>query len=202
MMTSNSNRLAAFLSGLILLVALSAAPAAERAMPLTDFGLPEPAPTVARAPAVCGNHLFEEGETCESCPADCTPSACKTDKSSARVRFGVNWEPPFGVDASSLTVVVGYRTDRLSLPGSGAAPKIRLDGAPANALVVVNDMDYAVKVVLAKSGGLEAGQLFTLEFDRCDGAAIAEPSDFSCRVTGCASAAGDVEGCTCAVAPL
>jgi hypothetical protein len=56
--------------------------------------------------------------------------------------------------------------------------------------------------VLAKSGGLAPGQLFTLEFDRCDETQSVEAADLSCRVSGCASAAGDIAGCTCAVQPL
>jgi len=154
-------------------------------------------PTALIAAPICGDHLLEAGETCESCAADCTPAACKATTKPLRVE--VEWQPSTGQEASSLTLVVAYRTDRVALPGSGATPQARLADAPANAIVLLNDLDHGVKVVLTKSGPLAPGRVFTLDFDRCAKAPVATAADFSCRVEGCATAAGDVQGCTCRV---
>lgn len=155
-------------------------------------------PTALIAAPTCGDHLLEAGETCESCAADCQPATCKA--TAERVPVEVEWRPPTGQDASSLTLVVSYRTDRVGLPGSGATPQSRLAHAPANAIVLLNDLDHGVKVVLTKSGALEPGRVFTLDFDRCAKAPPPTQADFTCRVEGCATAAGDVQGCTCRVA--
>ena len=156
----------------------------------------------APALAACGDHLLEAGETCTACPDDCKPAACKVADKARPVRVGVDWAPPTGQDASSLTLKIAYRTSRVALPGSGGTPQVRLEGAPANAIVLVEDLDYAVKVVLTRSGALEPGRVFTLAFDRCDKAPAPEPADFSCTVEGCATSAGDVKECTCNVVAL
>lgn len=160
--------------------------------------VPGPQQTTA-AGATCGDHLLDAGETCEACPDDCSAAACTVPKGAKPVRFAVEWAPPTGQSASSLTLLVGYRSDRVGLPGTGATPQVRLEKAPANAIVLLNDLDYAVRVVLTKSGTIEPGQVFTLAFDRCESAPAPTASDFSCRVAGCATAAGDLQGCSCRV---
>lgn len=156
-------------------------------------------PQAPQAGAACGDHLLDAGETCDGCPDDCKAAPCPVSASDKPVRFAVEWAPPAGQTASSLTLTVAYRSSRIGLPGSGAAPQIRLEKAPANAIVLLNDLDYAVKVVLTKSGTIEPGQVFTLAFDRCESAPAPAASDFSCQVAGCATAAGDIQDCSCRI---
>jgi hypothetical protein len=114
--------------------------------------------------------------------------------------FTVSWAPPAGQDASTITVVVGYRSDRVSLPGSGSAAGSRVKNRPASSIVGVNDLDYALRVVVTRSGQIPPGRLFTVDFDGCQGAAAAVAADFGCIVVDCATSFGPVDGCTCSVA--
>jgi cysteine-rich repeat protein len=159
-----------------------------------------PTPTPTPSPATtCGDGLIENGETCDACATDCTPRACTA--SGAQTTFTVNFAPPPGEDASSVTVLVGYRSDHVSIPGAGSASTVtgRVKNKPMNSILGVNDLDYAVRVVLTRSSQIPPGRLFTVDFDSCAGATVAS-SDVSCSVAGCASSFGAIEGCTCAVA--
>lgn len=159
-----------------------------------------PTRTQTQTPSgVCGDGLLSGAETCQSCAADCTIGPCTVPSPAPTVTFRVNWTSPFGVDASSTTVVVAYRDTLVSLPGSGTTPGTRVTLRPANSIVSVNDLDYALRVVVTKSGAIAPGRLFHVNFDRCGSAAAPTVSDFACTVTGCASSFGDVTGCTCQV---
>jgi hypothetical protein len=149
--------------------------------------------------SLCGDGLLSGSETCESCPTDCAVGPCTVPTPAPTITFRVNWSPPFGVDASSTTVRVAYRSTLVSLPGSGSAPASRVTLRPPNSIVAVNDLDYALRVVITRSGAITPGRLFNVNFDRCGGAAAPTPSDFACTVEGCASSFGDVAGCTCQV---
>ena len=155
------------------------------------------------------------------CPADCTIQPCTATDSTAT--YTVSFQPPQGQDASSTTVLVGYRSNILNIPGSGlgscqggsndghtctknadcpdgqcAIPKSHVKNTPPNSIVAVNDLDYALRVVVARSP-LPTGRLFTVDFDTCAGAAAPTPSDVSCIVDGCSSSFGPLDGCTCTV---
>jgi hypothetical protein len=165
---------------------------------------PTPAPATPTPDSTCGDGLLSGSETCESCPGDCTVAPCTVPSPAPTVTFRVNWSPPFGVDASSTTVLLAYRSALVSLPGSGAAsgqtpPANRIVNRPSNAIVSVNDFDYAIRVVVTRSGSITPGRLFNVNYDRCTGAAAPAVSDFACTVQGCASSSGDIAGCTCVV---
>lgn len=169
----------------------------------------------------CGNGLLEPGDTCAECPADCTVLPCTATSSMAT--YTVNFQPPTGQDASSTTVLVGYRSNILNIPGSGlgscqggsndgntctkaadcpdgqcAIPKSSVKNTPPGSIVAVNDLDYAARVVVTHSP-LPTGRLFTIDFDICAGAAAPTTSDVSCIVDGCSSSFGPLDGCTCTV---
>ncbi len=161
---------------------------------------PPPTQTPTPSPdSTCGDGLLSGSETCESCPADCAVGPCTVATPAPTVTFRVNWSPPFGVDASSTTVLVAYKSTLVSLPGSGSMPASRVTLRPPNSIVAVNDLDYALRVVITRSGAITPGRIFHVNFDRCGGVAAPTPGDFACTVEGCASSFGDVAGCTCQV---
>jgi hypothetical protein len=158
------------------------------------------APTYTPTPgSACGNGLIEPGETCANCPADCMVRACTA--TTPTQTFTVSFTVPPAQDVSSITVVVGYRTDFLSIPGSGTASTVgsRVKNKPSNAIVGINDLDYALRVVVTRSNPIPVGRLFTVDFDSCAGAAVPTVVDVACTVEGCATSFGAVEGCSCAV---
>jgi hypothetical protein len=83
----------------------------------TPTSTPTPVATATPKPPMCGNGVLERGETCTSCAADCVAHPCTA--SGATVTFAVSFAPPLGETASSVTTLVGYRSDLVSLPGSG-----------------------------------------------------------------------------------
>jgi hypothetical protein len=115
--------------------------------------------------------------------------------------FKVHFEPPPTMNVSSITVRVGYDSRRISLPGSAGAEsaRARLEHVPKTAIVVTNDLDYALRAVVTQPGGIAAGQLFTLKVDGCKAAPQPTAVDFGCSLEGCAAATGHVAGCTCRV---
>ncbi|MBI3783288.1 MAG: hypothetical protein HY270_07795 [Deltaproteobacteria bacterium] len=87
----------------------------------------------------------------------------------------------------------------MSLPGHGSedAVRRRVKDTPADALLAVNDQDYAVRVVLSRAKPIVRGRVATIDFDQCGSPAT--PSDFACVVEGCATLFGRVDDCSCAV---
>src|ERR1700687_4163484 len=170
---------------------------------------PTPAPTAtatatatATMPlAMCGNGFIENGETCKSCPADCTVRSC-TATTPLRT-FSVNITFPADQTVSGLTLLVGYKSGTVSLPGSGAATSVgsRLKNRPSNAIFAFNDLDYALRTVVSRSGGFISGRLYTIDFDSCNGAPAPTAANFGCTVEGCSNTFGSVTGCTCSVSP-
>jgi len=165
----------------------------------TPTSAPNTATPTQTPSGVCGDGLLSGAETCQSCPGDCAVGPCTVPSPAPTVAFRVNWAPPFGVDASSITVQVAYRSSLVSLPGSGSAPGARVTNRPSNSIVSINDLDYALRVVVTRSGAITPGRLFNVNFDRCASAAAPTPADFVCTVQGCASSFGEVAGCTCTV---
>jgi len=110
--------------------------------------------------------------------------------------------PSGGVVPTSVTVLVGYQSDRISLPGSGqgvATVNARVRNLPSNVSRTINDFDYALRVVVNRASGLPDGRLFTVDFDTCTGTTPPAASEFGCTVEGCGSSTGDVPSCTCSV---
>ncbi len=155
---------------------------------------PAPVPTPS-----CDDGLLGTYDTCESCPTDCQPSTCKTK---GRRTITVDLTPQSGWDTvGAVTVLIGYRKGVLSLPGEQSAPavKARVRPRPAGALVFVNDLGYALRVVVSKKEGLPAGPLLDVDLDICSGAPAAQVGDLSCRVESCAQGGGKLPDCTCSV---
>ena len=178
------------LSASVLLLGLAGAVPARGA----DATAPDTAATAA-----CGDGLLAKSETCESCPADCQPSTCKTKE---RRKVTIDFTPQSGHDkVGAVTVLVGYRKGVLSLPGEKDAPavKARVKARDPKAQVFVNDLGYALRVVLSSSDGMPAGPLLDVDLDVCAGAPAAQAGDLSCRVESCAQGGGRLTACECNV---
>lgn len=150
--------------------------------------------------AACGNGVLEEGEDCQSCATDCTVRSCTATAPPFIVQTSIAL--PTGRTASSVTVRLAYRSDRLSLPGKGADTSIRdrVTGFPSGTFSAVNDLGYALRVVASVANGIAPGPLFTAAFDPCQGAQAPTLADVACVVEGCGSQTGLVTGCTCTLA--
>jgi hypothetical protein len=188
--------------------------------PPTETFTPAPThtftPTSTSTPlkAVCPNGLLEAGEECDPClpgelcscapadckvcAADCAVSACTPVATPPRP-FRVDYAPPEGQPVTAIKVRVGYRSQRMSLPGVGPTPAARVTNRPGNTTTIVNDLNYAVEVTMSRSAGLVAGRLFNLNFDGCTGQAAPALEDLDCAVLDCGSSFGSVSGCTCSV---
>jgi hypothetical protein len=115
--------------------------------------------------------------------------------------FGVDFAAPPEMKVSSATVLVAYNSRHVSLPGSAGADtaRQRLHDVQKSAIAVINDLDYGLRVVFTRPGGIEAGRLFVVGVDACKGTAKPTANDFGCIVEGCAAATGKIDGCSCRV---
>jgi len=164
----------------------------------TRTGTTTPTPTNTVG-AVCGNGFIEAGETCSSCPGDCTVGACTPTPPTQT--FKVSFQAPLGAMPSQVAALVGYRSNRVNLPGMGLSASSRIKNRPQSTSQLVNDMDYAVQVVIGGQAGstVPNGRLFTIDFDSCKGTAAVTPADFGCTIVSCGSSSGPIQGCTCTV---
>ncbi len=161
--------------------------------PTLEVPTPTATPTLG---AVCGNGILEGGETCTSCPADCVVLACTPTPPIQT--FRVNFSAPAGSAPSNVSALVGYRSDRVSLPSSASS---RVKNRPAGTSQLVTDLNYAVRVLISASSGnvIPSGRLFTVDFDSCHGAMSVTPADFACQIESCGSSFGPIDGCACTV---
>jgi hypothetical protein len=157
------------------------------------------ATATAASSAVCGNGVIEAGETCATCAVDCTAHSCTATTPVRTVK--VNLTIPPDETVSGLTLLVGYKSGTVSLPGTGAASTVgsRIKNKPSNIIFAFNDLDYALRTVLSRSAGFSSGQLYTIDFDSCQGAAAVTIENFGCTVEGCSNTFGTVTGCSCSV---
>jgi len=153
------------------------------------------------ASGTCGNKLLDAGETCAQCAADCAVQPCKPSK--AHARFAVEFTPPEVPDVSTAVVLIGYRSDRLNLPGSGEDKSVRSRLTfPTHSVMAFNDLDYGLRIVASHAQAIPAGQLLTIDFDRCAGAPVPTVADMSCQIEACAGSTGAAEGCRCNIIAL
>jgi cysteine-rich repeat protein len=157
-----------------------------------------PTPTASPTPNPCGDGFLDPGETCDSCPQDCMVLPCTPGTPTET--FGVDLQAPLGSNPSTIAIQVGYRSDHVGLPATGASSRVK--NRPTGTSQLVNNLSYAVRVVLiAQAGGtIPSGQVFTIDFDSCADSDPVTPADFGCTVVSCASSSGPIDGCTCSVA--
>ncbi len=165
----------------------------------------QPTPITAAAkqtkPPRCGDGLLQDGESCTTCPQDCAPHACTPSKRPHRVR--VELTPLTGHDVSTAMLRVSYRNATLSLPGQGTEPSVRerVKGAIDGASLTVNDLGYALRLVVSKVS-LAPGPVADVTFDVCQGAAAPTADDVACTVEASAGIGGPVSGASCQVVTL
>jgi hypothetical protein len=148
--------------------------------------------------AACGNKLLDAGETCAQCAADCTVQPCRP--SQQRAVFAVEFAPPPAPDVSTAVLRIGYRSDHLSLPGTGTEKSVQSRiKSPDHDVMAFNDLDYALRIVASHSKAIAAGQLVEIEFDRCADAPAPTVADLSCEVEACAASTGPQSGCQCTI---
>jgi cysteine-rich repeat protein len=194
--------------------ALSGCPAISTPTPTATVAGLTPTPAFG-----CGNGAveFNLGETCDDgntadddgpgasnpCPANCRIASCTSTGVTATA--DVSFIPPAGVDIAGLTIFLRYPDGVLQIPGIAGDDQVqsRVVNLPGNAFATPNDLDFALRVVMLStdSTAFVPGLLFTVEFDRCQGATPPAAGDFTCIVED----AGDtnsqtVRGVTCAVA--
>jgi len=146
---------------------------------------------------MCGNGFLEAGETCTSCAADCTVQACTA--TTPMQTFRVDFTAPLGTSPSVAGVLVGYRSNRVSLPDSGTSTRVK--NRPAQTSQLVTDLNFGVRVLIQGQSGaiVPNGRLFTVDFDTCHSASAVTPADFGCQIESCGNSSGTIAGCTCTV---
>jgi hypothetical protein len=108
--------------------------------------------------------------------------------------------PPPGQFPTGATVLLGYHSGRLSIPGTGSVASVlgRVTAPnPQPNPFIRNDQNYALSVVLGRSTPIDV--LFTVTFDRCQGAPAPTADDLGCAIVGCASGGPPIDGCGCSI---
>jgi hypothetical protein len=152
------------------------------------------APTVA----TCGDGLLEAAETCTACSADCATQPCDATIGTQSVALTV--KAPGATTLVAVTLQLAYRHGALRLPADALALRKRARAVADGGLVAPKDLGYALRLVVARAGGLLPGPAVEVAFDRCAGSASATTADLSCTVRGCAGAGGQLDNCTCTLA--
>jgi hypothetical protein len=118
------------------------------------------------------------------------------------VTFQVQFHGALGTIPTTATTLLGYRSNRVSIPGTGNATSVRQRltyPAPLPNTASFNDLDYAIRVIVGRTAGLTNGLLYSVKFDTCQGAPAVTAANFGCTMEACAGAGGPIAGCTCTV---
>jgi cysteine-rich repeat protein len=155
---------------------------------------------------VCGNNVVEGTETCDdgntsdndNCPADCIVDACTPIAASVR-SIDVNFAPPVGTGVAGIRVLLDYPEGKVSIPGSGGAvPAGIVTMLPAGASGPPNDLDHALRQLVASTTNMPPGRLFRVNFENCQGAPAPAIGEFTCTVIDASDQDGnDVAGVSC-----
>lgn len=167
--------------------------------PPTASFTPTPSPTMGPS-AECGNGFLEPGETCEGCAADCVVSPCTPTANMPS--FAIHFTGVVGTIPTTVTVLLGYQSDLVSIPGASNELSVRQRityPPPLPFPQSPNDLNYALRLVVGRTAGIPNGLLATVKLDQCQGALTAVPADFACTMEGCAGGGGAINGCTCTV---
>ena len=123
-------------------------------------------------------------------------AACEPD---GTLRVAVRLQPPPGEGLAGVKVVLGYPKS-VNIPGFESQPDVRarVTETPDGFFMAPNDTDRELIVAIAGTTALPAGQIFTVDFDRCRGTPGVPPSTFACTVEQASTVRGVlVEGAKC-----
>ncbi len=157
----------------------------------------------------CGNSVVTPPETCDDgntnndddCPSNCIIQACEPDFGSDRT---VDIEVSSGDRVAGLTVFLDYPEGKVRIPGSGGGvPAGIISDLPFGTFAATNDLDHALRQVIAGSFEILDGLLFRVHFENCIGAPGPVLGDFTCQVVAAADTSGaPLSGVTCTVVGL
>ena len=100
---------------------------------------------------------------------------------------------------AGLTVFVNYPEGAVVIPGSGSV-NASITNTPAGSFATSNDLDYALREVIAAGDELPVGKIFTITFNDCQGATPPAAGAFTCTVEDAADAfGGSISGVACTV---
>jgi cysteine-rich repeat protein len=160
-------------------------------------------------PTGCGNNVVTPPETCDDgntdlnddCPSTCIIEACDPDFGSDRT---IDIEVSSNDQVAGLTVLLNYPEGKVRIPGSGGGvPAGIISDLPFGTFAATNDLDHALRQVVAGSFEILDGLLFKVHFENCTGAPAPVLGDFTCEVLEAADTGGaPLSGVTCAVAGL
>jgi len=154
----------------------------------------------------CGNGIIEAGETCDdgntldgdSCPSTCVIQSCSPTASTRT--FTVSFAGP--ANTAAVQVLLDYPEGKISIPGSGSDSNVTgsISNTPPGALLVSNDLDYALIQSVTSLSALTPGPIFTVQVNDCQGATVPTAGEFTCTVTDAADTSfNTLTGVTCSV---
>jgi cysteine-rich repeat protein len=157
----------------------------------------------------CGNGVVTAPETCDDgnvdgnddCPGNCVVELCDPLLGSDRP---VDVQVTSGGEVAALTVFLDYPEGKVRIPGSGGSvPLGIITDLPLGSFGTTNDLDHAMRQVVAGAFEIPDGLLFKVHFENCAGASAPVLGDFGCEVLAASDASGStLSGVTCAVAGL
>jgi cysteine-rich repeat protein len=143
----------------------------------------------------CGNGIVTAPETCDDgnesddddCPGDCVVDLCDPEIGSDRP---VDVEVTSGGQVAGLTVLLVYPEGKVRIPGSGGSIPAGIVTDVAGIFSSSNDLDHALRQVVAGAFPIADGLLFRVHFETCRGAPGPTLSDFRCEVLAANDATG------------
>ncbi len=189
--------------------------AAGTATPTPTGPTPTPSSTDTPGASACGNGFLEPGEFYDDpangivgdpggleCTIDAQVQSCTAAGS---IEVAVSLVPPPATNATSATMLIGYKSDLAGLPAaSGSSANANISWTtPLPFIRTSTDFDYAVRVITVRTDNpIDPGlPVFTIIFDTCSGQPAPDPeTEFGCFVEGCSGLGGPIEDCACTTA--
>jgi len=150
----------------------------------------EPTATATQGTAVCGNNQVEPGETCDdgntmtgdACPPTCIINNCGSAGSTTPVNVHVQTPQ----NLRSIQLLLDYPDGTVFITGTGsdANVQMRVTNRPVGFTPTIVDLNYALFAALS-SGSFQLTnnqRIFVVNFDRCAGAPLVTPANFTCTV--------------------
>jgi hypothetical protein len=132
---------------------------------------------------------------------DATTSASPCRPAEQRLVVSVTAMPEHE-DMAGISIRLTYPAGAAALPGTGTDASVgaRVVNLPADAISASHDFEDALTVAIVRKSAITAGELFRVEFDRCEGATAPSAAPFACTVESAAASNGAAMKATCAAA--